>query len=170
MTREGQLLTASLADYLMPTAGDFPRIRVIALEEQPSPNNPLGAKGAGEGGIVPVAGVIANAVASALRPLGRRAARAAAIAAASVAADPDGAAHAGMNILLTPARIGEVEIRNRIVMPPMTTRTADEEGFVTDDTVNYYMARVHGRRRAHHRRDGRAGKGRPSSPARARHL
>src|SRR5205814_3158940 len=49
-----------------------------------------------------------------------------------------------VNILLTPARIGSIEIPNRIVMPPMTTRTADEEGFVTDDTVAYYMARVDG--------------------------
>ena len=49
-----------------------------------------------------------------------------------------------MNILLTPARIGSVEIRNRIVMPPMTTRLADKDGRVTDDTVNYYMARVRG--------------------------
>ena len=49
-----------------------------------------------------------------------------------------------MNILLTPARIGPVEIKNRIVMPPMTTRTSDAEGFVTDDTVAYYMARVRG--------------------------
>ena len=39
------------------------------MEEEPSPINPLGAKGAGEGGIIPVAGVIANAVASALRDL-----------------------------------------------------------------------------------------------------
>jgi len=68
--RDGQLLTGSLADYLMPTASDFPRIRVIALQDHPSPNNPLGAKGAGEGGIIPVAGVIANAVASALSSLG----------------------------------------------------------------------------------------------------
>jgi aerobic carbon-monoxide dehydrogenase large subunit len=67
---EGQLLTGSFADYLMPTASDFPSIRAVALEESPSPNNPLGAKGAGEGGIIPVAGVIANAVAAALRPLG----------------------------------------------------------------------------------------------------
>jgi len=36
-----------------------------------------------------------------------------------------------MNILLTPARIGAVEIRNRIVLPSMTTRAADAEGFVT---------------------------------------
>ena len=63
---DGQLLTGSLADYLMPTATDFPTIRAIALEEKPSPHNPLGAKGAGEGGIIPVGGVIANAVAAAL--------------------------------------------------------------------------------------------------------
>jgi 2,4-dienoyl-CoA reductase-like NADH-dependent reductase (Old Yellow Enzyme family) len=49
-----------------------------------------------------------------------------------------------MNILLTPARIGPVEIPNRIVMPPMTTRGSDEEGHVTDQTVAYYMARVRG--------------------------
>jgi carbon-monoxide dehydrogenase large subunit len=54
----------------MPTAGDFPVVRAIALEEKPAPHNPLGAKGAGEGGIIPVGGVIANAVADALRPLG----------------------------------------------------------------------------------------------------
>ena len=49
-----------------------------------------------------------------------------------------------MNILLTPARIGSVQIPNRIVMPPMTTRTADAEGFVTDDTMAYYLARARG--------------------------
>jgi 2,4-dienoyl-CoA reductase-like NADH-dependent reductase (Old Yellow Enzyme family) len=49
-----------------------------------------------------------------------------------------------MNILLTSARIGGVEIRNRIVLPPMTTRTADAEGFVTDDTIAYYRAREGG--------------------------
>jgi aerobic carbon-monoxide dehydrogenase large subunit len=65
-----QLLTGSLADYLLPTASDFPVIRAVALEEKPAPHNPLGAKGAGEGGIIPVGGVIANAIAAALRPLG----------------------------------------------------------------------------------------------------
>jgi 2,4-dienoyl-CoA reductase-like NADH-dependent reductase (Old Yellow Enzyme family) len=49
-----------------------------------------------------------------------------------------------VNILLTPASIGPVEIKNRIVMPPMTTRLADEEGFVTDESIAYYMARVRG--------------------------
>jgi carbon-monoxide dehydrogenase large subunit len=66
----GQLLTGSFADYLMPTATDFPNIRAVALELKPSPNNPLGAKGAGEGGIIPVGGVIANAVAAALSSFG----------------------------------------------------------------------------------------------------
>jgi carbon-monoxide dehydrogenase large subunit len=64
--RDGQLITGSLADYLLPTATDYPNIRVYDQEEYPSPNNPLGAKGAGEGGIIPVGGVIANAIASAL--------------------------------------------------------------------------------------------------------
>jgi aerobic carbon-monoxide dehydrogenase large subunit len=66
----GQFLTASLADYLMPTASDFPNIRAIVLENAPAPHNPLGAKGGGEGGIVPVGGVVANAVAAALTSLG----------------------------------------------------------------------------------------------------
>ena len=66
----GQFLTGSFADYLMPTASDFPTIRAVALEDKPSPLNQLGAKGAGEGGIIPVGGVIANAVAAALAPLG----------------------------------------------------------------------------------------------------
>ena len=67
---QGQLLTGSLADYLMPTASDFPHIRAMAFEDKPAPHNPLGAKGAGEGGIIPVGGVIANAVAAALQPFG----------------------------------------------------------------------------------------------------
>ena len=66
----GQLLTGSLADYLIPTASDFPKIRGFVMESHPSPINPLGAKGAGEGGIISVGGVIANAVADALRSLG----------------------------------------------------------------------------------------------------
>jgi carbon-monoxide dehydrogenase large subunit len=67
---EGQFLAGTLADYLLPSADDFPRIRALALENSPSPHNPLGAKGGGEGGIVPVGGVVANAVAAALSSLG----------------------------------------------------------------------------------------------------
>jgi carbon-monoxide dehydrogenase large subunit len=66
----GQLLAGNLADYLIPTATDFPNIRAIALEHRPSPTNPLGVKGAGEGGIIPVGGLMANAVAAALSSLG----------------------------------------------------------------------------------------------------
>ena len=65
----GQLLTGSLADYIIPSADDYPRIRGVSMETHPCPNNPLGAKGAGEGGIIAVGGVAANAVAAALRSL-----------------------------------------------------------------------------------------------------
>jgi len=65
----GQLLTTTFADYMMPGASDFPAIRAFLMEEEPSPINPLGAKGAGEGGIIPVGGVISNAIASALSSL-----------------------------------------------------------------------------------------------------
>ena len=67
---EGQLLAGSLMDYALPSAREFPHIRVHALEECPSPINPLGAKGAGEGGVIPVGGVLANALAAALGSLG----------------------------------------------------------------------------------------------------
>jgi aerobic carbon-monoxide dehydrogenase large subunit len=67
---QGQLLAGSLMDYSLPTARDFPHIEVHALEESPTPLSPLGAKGAGEGGVIPVGGVIANALAAALSSLG----------------------------------------------------------------------------------------------------
>ena len=67
---EGQFLTGSLADYLLPTASDFPNLRCFVLEDYPSPINPLGAKGAGEGGIVAAGGAMANAVANALQVFG----------------------------------------------------------------------------------------------------
>src|SRR5438477_5899608 len=67
---QGQFLTGSLADYLVPTASDFPSVRCVITENHPSPNNPLGAKGAGEGGIIGAGGALANAVANALQPFG----------------------------------------------------------------------------------------------------
>ena len=66
----GQLLACNIADYLIPTAPDFPKIRAIALENHRSPSNPLGVKGAGEGAIIPMGGLMANAVANALTSLG----------------------------------------------------------------------------------------------------
>jgi carbon-monoxide dehydrogenase large subunit len=66
----GQFLTGSLADYLLPTATDFPTLRCVVLDNYPSPINPLGAKGAGEGGIIAAGGCMANAVANALQSFG----------------------------------------------------------------------------------------------------
>ena len=66
----GQLLTGSFADYLLPTATDFPYIEALSLEDSPATSNPLGAKGAAEGGIAATGAAISNAVAHALRPLG----------------------------------------------------------------------------------------------------
>ncbi|MBY0361052.1 MAG: xanthine dehydrogenase family protein molybdopterin-binding subunit [Phreatobacter sp.] len=62
----GQLLSSSFMDYQMPRAGDLPPILVLE-EGCPSPNNPLGAKGAGEAGTTGAIGAVANAVADALR-------------------------------------------------------------------------------------------------------
>jgi aerobic carbon-monoxide dehydrogenase large subunit len=66
----GQLLVASLAEYMAPLATDYPNLRAVSMHLYPSPNNPLGVKGAGEGGIIPVGGVLSNAVASALASFG----------------------------------------------------------------------------------------------------
>ena len=67
---EGTPLVGSLADYVLPLATDYPHIHCVTLEAYPSPTNPLGAKGAGEGGIIPVGGAVANAVAAALKSFG----------------------------------------------------------------------------------------------------
>jgi carbon-monoxide dehydrogenase large subunit len=66
----GQLLTASLADYLVPTAPDFPAVRGEFIALALAPGNPLGVKGAGEGGIVAVAAAVTNAVCNALSSFG----------------------------------------------------------------------------------------------------
>ncbi len=62
----GQPLAASFADYLMPTAMEMPPVEILVTEDAPSPLNPLGVKGAGEGGITAVGAAIANAVDDAL--------------------------------------------------------------------------------------------------------
>ncbi len=63
---EGQLLTSTLMDYLLPGAAELPDLTIAHLET-PSPLNPLGAKGAGEGGTIPAPAAIAAAVEDALR-------------------------------------------------------------------------------------------------------
>lgn len=68
---QGQLLTTTFMDYLLPTAMEMPAVTVIQiLEDTPTPVNPLGVKGAGEGGCSGASAAIANAVADALSPLG----------------------------------------------------------------------------------------------------
>ncbi|HLB14075.1 MAG TPA: xanthine dehydrogenase family protein molybdopterin-binding subunit [Burkholderiales bacterium] len=62
---DGQLLNASLADYLLPTALDVPRMD-LAHTVTPSPLNPLGIKGAGEAGAIPAGPLFAQALENAL--------------------------------------------------------------------------------------------------------
>ena len=65
---QGQLLNASFADYLLPTASDIPPVRIFHVQT-PSPLNELGIKGLGEGGVAGPPAVIANAVCDALWPV-----------------------------------------------------------------------------------------------------
>jgi carbon-monoxide dehydrogenase large subunit len=66
-----QPLSTNFGEYLMPLATDVPRIDLVHLET-PSPLNPLGIKGAGEGGTIPAIAAIASAVENALSPFGVR--------------------------------------------------------------------------------------------------
>jgi carbon-monoxide dehydrogenase large subunit len=66
----GQLTAGTLMEYHLPVAADMPPLELWIREEDPSPTNPLGVKGAGEDGIVAAGGAVANAVADALAPLG----------------------------------------------------------------------------------------------------
>jgi len=63
----GDPLAVTLADYLMPTAREVPVVQVMITEDAPSPLNPLGLKGAGEGGVTPVGAAIASAIDDALQ-------------------------------------------------------------------------------------------------------
>ncbi len=65
----GQPQTTTLADYLLPTATTVPRIE-LGHRQSPSPFNPLGVKGAGEGGTIPSPAAIVSAVEDALAPFG----------------------------------------------------------------------------------------------------
>jgi carbon-monoxide dehydrogenase large subunit len=68
---QGQLLAGSLMDYAVPKADDLPAIETVHLEF-PSPRNPLGVKGLGEGGAISPPAAIANAIEDALAPFGVR--------------------------------------------------------------------------------------------------
>jgi aerobic carbon-monoxide dehydrogenase large subunit len=64
-----QPLTTSFADYLLPMATDVPECRIVHVET-PSPLNPIGVKGAGEGGTIPAAAAIVAAIENALQTFG----------------------------------------------------------------------------------------------------
>ena len=68
---QGQSLASSFLDYPLPSAREMPRIEMFHLTT-PSPINPLGVKGAGEAGTLPVTAAVAGAVEDALRPFGVR--------------------------------------------------------------------------------------------------
>ena len=78
-------------DYLVPTAMELPPIETVHLEF-PSPRNPLGIKGVGEGGAISPPAAIANAVEDALRPFRVRVTRAPARPVAGARADRGGRA------------------------------------------------------------------------------
>ncbi|MGE3913947.1 MAG: aerobic carbon-monoxide dehydrogenase large subunit, partial [Chloroflexota bacterium] len=67
----GQLVNANFMDFLLPTAMEIPEMEVGHLET-PSPLNPLGVKGAGEAGAIPVPALLAEAIEDALAPFGVR--------------------------------------------------------------------------------------------------
>jgi CO/xanthine dehydrogenase Mo-binding subunit len=62
----GQPLASTFIDYLEPTAAEVPRVGILICEDAPSPDNPLGVKGAGEGGVVGCGAAIAGAIEDAL--------------------------------------------------------------------------------------------------------
>lgn len=68
---EGQPVTTTLADYLLVTASEMPKLD-LGHRETPTPLNPLGVKGIGESGVMPIPAAIASAVEDALSPFGVR--------------------------------------------------------------------------------------------------
>ena len=66
---QGQPQTTNFGEYLLPSAPEVPHYDIVHMES-PTPLNPLGVKGAGEGGTIPVTSAIASAVDDALAPFG----------------------------------------------------------------------------------------------------
>jgi len=62
----GQPTATTFMDYRMPTAAEIPRIDLLVSEHAPAPGNPLGVRGAGEGGITAAGATLASAVRDAL--------------------------------------------------------------------------------------------------------
>jgi aerobic carbon-monoxide dehydrogenase large subunit len=69
-----QPLTTNLAEYLLVTATEMPPVKIVHMES-PTPLNPLGIKGVGEAGVIPIGAAVASAVEDALAPWGVKVAR-----------------------------------------------------------------------------------------------
>jgi carbon-monoxide dehydrogenase large subunit len=63
----GQPLSTNYGEYLLPLASEMPDIEIHHIET-PSPRNPIGVKGAGEGGTIPAAACVISAIEDALGP------------------------------------------------------------------------------------------------------
>jgi carbon-monoxide dehydrogenase large subunit len=70
-SEDGQLLTGSMMDYIVPRADDFPKFE-LDRTVTPAPHNPIGAKGVGETGTIAAGAAVMNAVCDALSPFGIR--------------------------------------------------------------------------------------------------
>ena len=69
LTRNGQPLASTLADYIMPGAGEVPNVKIIHMET-PSPHTLFGQKGLGEGGAIAPPAAIINGINDALAAMG----------------------------------------------------------------------------------------------------
>jgi carbon-monoxide dehydrogenase large subunit len=67
----GQPQTTNYGEYLLPLATEMPRIEIVHMES-PSPRNPIGVKGAGEGGTIPAAACVISSIEDALSPFNVR--------------------------------------------------------------------------------------------------
>ncbi len=97
----GQPITTTFADYLLPTAADVPNLQTL-YKESLSPHNPLGVKGVGEVGVIPVAAAIVSAVEDALSPFDVRVSQ----------------------MPITPARLAELIARARVRSKGATAKGA----------------------------------------------
>lgn len=98
---DGQPLSATLIDYLLPTAEEAPTVGTLIAENYPSTSNPLGAKGAGEGGITACGAAIASAVGNAIGKVG-----------------------APMRLPLTPMRVREM-VASEVALTGSASRSAN---------------------------------------------
>ena len=137
---EGNLLTTTLADYLMPSAADLPSFTTDRTET-PATTNPLGVKGVGEAGTIASTPAVVNAIVDALRPFGIR----------------------DIPMPCTPERVW------RAIQSARDSGAGENGGGHDPGEFDYVQARLGGRggQRAGRRRRGRQGDRRRAEPAAA---